>query len=576
MASISSPLTTNNVCASFSLFPPQTNYSKSKRRISKVSCNAADNNNNEDLNISKGNRRDVLIGLGGLGTAASFTYNPFAAFANPIVTNPKTCERPNLPAGAKPIPCCPPKIDSDKVNDFVFPTKLPQERVRKPAHLLTPQEAADYKEAIKRMRELSPDDPRSFTQQANIHCAYCHDSYVLKGSTAPPQVKVHFNWLFAPFHRWYLYFYERILASLINKPNFALPYWNWDHPDGMEIPAIFADRRSSLYNAKRNANHQPPVFIDLNWNKKDIDTSGDFADNLSKVYRNIAAVKASDTFFGLNFNQGGGKSAASGTLEQLHNTGHSWTGDPTDPNGEDMGSFYSAGRDPIFYCHHSNVDRLWTIWKDKFCGEDFPDDDYKNSSFLFYDENKNLVRVTTEQCLDPSKLGYKYMDVPLPWEFAKPKATTTKAQRLALPPTALNPPKLPLLLNSITSFVVKRPSKSRSKAEKKKKEEILVFEVALDKSKDVKFDVLLFWKDDPTKASPKNREFAGSFVNVSHAPSSKDLAVQYQIEISDLLEDLEADDEDNIEVTLVPRYGTVPVTINKADVVYQVLSSRKC
>ncbi|MED6156701.1 hypothetical protein PIB30_016857 [Stylosanthes scabra] len=557
---MASSLLSSTTNASLSLFPPQTNYSKSKRRISRVSCNAANNNNKDDLNISKGHRRDVLIGLGGLGAAASFTYNPFAAFANPVVTDPKSCGLPNLPAGAQPIPCCPPHIDSDNITDFVFPPKLPP-RVRKPAHLLTPQEAADYKEAIRLMRALPEDDPRSFTQQAKIHCAYCHDSYVLPGSTAPPQVKVHFNWLFAPFHRWYLYFYERILGSLINKPDFALPFWNWDHPDGMYIPDIFNDRRSSLYDAKRNANHLPPVLIDLNWNKRVGDTSGDVDANLSKVYTNIAAVKAPDSFFGKSFTP----AAAMGTLEGLHNTGHSWTGDPTDPNGEDMGSFYSAGRDPIFYCHHSNVDRLWKIWKDKFEGEDFTDDDYLNTSFLFYNENSELIRVKVKDCLDSSPLGYTYADVPIPWENAVPTTTTS-----VVPASTDNPPKLPLLLNSVTSFTVKRPSKSRSKAEKKKKEEILVFEVAFDKSKDVKFDVLLFWKGgDPTKATPKNREFARSFVNVSHAPSRKDLNANFTIEISDILDDLKVDDQDNLQVTLVPQYGVAPVTINNAYVSYQ-------
>ncbi|MED6156700.1 hypothetical protein PIB30_016856 [Stylosanthes scabra] len=563
MASISlalSSLSTTTNFRSFSVFPLETKY-KSRRRITKVSCNGADDQNNM---IYKGNRRDVLIGLGGgLGAAASFTYNPFAAFADPVVTNPRSCNRPNLPVGAQPIPCCPPNIGSDQVEDFVFPIVV-QERVRKPVHLLSDKEIADYKEAIKRMRELSPDDPRSFTQQANIHCAYCHDSYALNGSTAPPQVKVHFNWLFAPFHRWYLYFYERILGSLIENDTFALPYWNWDHPDGMYIPDIFNDRRSSLYDAKRNANHLPPVLIDLNWNNRAGDTSGDVDTNLRKVKQSIADVKAPDTFFGKNFAEGGGQFPASGTLELLHNTGHAWTGDPTDPNGEDMGAFYSSGRDPLFYSHHSNVDRLWTIWKDRFGGVDFSDDDYKNSSFLFYDENGKLVRVTVDQCLNMSSLGYRYDNAPIPWEFAGEETTTPiKVQSLSLPP-----PSLPLILNSTQSFAVKRPSKSRSKEEKAKKEEILVFEVAFDKSKNVKFDVLLFWKGDATEASPKNKEFAGSFVNVSHAPSPKDLAVQYQIEISDLLDKLGADDEDNVEVTLVPQYGDVPVTINNAYVAY--------
>lgn len=32
-----------------------------------------------------------------------------------------------------------------------------------------------------------------------------------------------------------------------------------------------------------------------------------------------------------------------------------WTGDPRQPDGEDMGNFYSAARDTVFFAHHANV-----------------------------------------------------------------------------------------------------------------------------------------------------------------------------------------------------------------------------
>ncbi|MFS7947023.1 putative catechol oxidase [Helianthus anomalus] len=38
------------------------------------------------------------------------------------------------------------------------------------------------------------------------------------------EIQIHNSWLFFPFHRWYLYFYERILGKLINDPTFALPF----------------------------------------------------------------------------------------------------------------------------------------------------------------------------------------------------------------------------------------------------------------------------------------------------------------------------------------------------------------
>ena len=45
-----------------------------------------------------------------------------------------------------------------------------------------------------------------------------------------------------------------------------------------------------------------------------------------------------------------------GTIENTpHNILHFWSGDPRQPNGEDMGNFYSAGRDPVFFAHHGNV-----------------------------------------------------------------------------------------------------------------------------------------------------------------------------------------------------------------------------
>ena len=74
-----------------------------------------------------------------------------------------------------------------------------------------------------------------------------------------------------------------------------------------------------------------------------------------------------------------------------HGPVHVWIGDNTQPNLEDMGSLYSAARDPIFYSHHANVDRMWTIWK-TLGGKrsDITDPDWLESGFLFYDEKKTL------------------------------------------------------------------------------------------------------------------------------------------------------------------------------------------
>ncbi|GJW48409.1 AChain A, aurone synthase [Tanacetum coccineum] len=52
-----------------------------------------------------------------------------------------------------------------------------------------------------------------------------------------------------------------------------------------------------------------------------------------------------------------------GSIEGGCHTGmHLWVGNSDTPNNEDMGSLLSAGYDPLFYVHHANVDRMWTLW----------------------------------------------------------------------------------------------------------------------------------------------------------------------------------------------------------------------
>jgi polyphenol oxidase len=58
-----------------------------------------------------------------------------------------------------------------------------------------------------------------------------------------------------------------------------------------------------------------------------------------------------------------------------------------------MSAFTTAGRDPIFYGHHGNLDRLWSVWLNLPGGNrvNYDDPDWLTSSFLFWDENRNLV-----------------------------------------------------------------------------------------------------------------------------------------------------------------------------------------
>ena len=60
---------------------------------------------------------------------------------------------------------------------------------------------------------------------------------------------------FWPWHRMYLYWFERIVRQLSCDPNWALPYWDWSCPSQRRLPPMFRDPVNSveLYDSSRNA-----------------------------------------------------------------------------------------------------------------------------------------------------------------------------------------------------------------------------------------------------------------------------------------------------------------------------------
>lgn len=592
MASLSSPLVIIPCSNSLSPFS-QNNYpisSFGNRRHSfarnGISCKAtnSDKNPRDDKNppLTNLDRRNVLIGLGGLYGVAGLG-DPFA-FAKPVAPpDLSKCGAADLPPGAQQTNCCPPI--SDKIVDFTFPSPSPL-RVRPAAHAVDQAYIDKYSKAIELMKALPDSDPRSFTQQADIHCAYCNGAYDQVGFP-DLELQIHQSWLFFPFHRYYLYFYERILGKLIGDPTFALPFWNWDSPPGMKLPALFADPSSSLYDELRNANHQPPTLLDLDWNGTDVPTTeaDQISSNLKIMYRQMVSnAKKQQLFFGQAYRAGTDPDPGAGSIETTpHGPVHIWTGDNTQPNSEDMGNFYSAARDPIFFSHHSNVDRMWSVWKTLGKNKDITDKDWLDTGFLFYDENAQLVRVKVRDCLDSKKLGYVYQDVDIPWLTSRPTPRRSKLAKIAkavgVARAATSGPKVvgrgdfPIKLDSKISTVVTRPKqKKRNKKEKEDEEEILVIGgIQFEKDTAVKFDVYVNdLEDDDEPSRPDDSEFAGSFVNVPHKHQGKNKKKKttscLRLGLTDLLEDLGAEDDESVVVTLVPRYGTKSLKIGSVKI----------
>jgi tyrosinase len=215
---------------------------------------------------------------------------------------------------------------------------------------------------------------------------------------------------FLPWHRMYIYYFERIVRHVLGDKSFMLPYWNWSDPTKRALPPPFLVNTSSLYNVTRYS-----------------------ADDVLKFTANVASGERFDKFSKDNkrwqqeFGLPGCVAEADyfifseETIEHPHGAVHVRV-------GTDMLSVKAAAYDPIFWLHHANVDRLWTIWcnssgpdKAKHANPDKPDWQAKEFSFFdVMDGRPRFVNAGTGAFVDTKAL-------PSPYKYDDEKGRTIKA-----------------------------------------------------------------------------------------------------------------------------------------------------
>ncbi|XP_068655838.1 polyphenol oxidase, chloroplastic-like [Aristolochia californica] len=566
-------ITSSSTSSSFPDRPPRTGLRSSVLRSPRprrvTTSIRSSSENGEASRPLKVDRRNVLLGLGGLYGATTLGGNQSAVGAPveyPILESCHVANYPDEFGGNNPIECCPPYNFTNPINlqPYVFPTNVPL-RTRKAAHLLTQWEKDRFQRAIAEMKNLPSDHPWSFVQQSRIHCAYCSGSYNQRNSAKILQV--HFSWLFLPWHRYYIYFFERILGKIIGDETFALPFWNYDSRDGMMFPSMYLDPNSSLYNPNRNRSHFPlPINLNYSFDIEDRPPVTDPADAniayLRRIFTDSAPIP--ELFMGSPVRAGQDPSARlmSGMLENLHNVVHNWIGLVEPPN-LDMGNFFSAARDTLFYAHHANIDRLWSIYRSQLGNQlEFNDRDWLNASFVFYDENEKVVSITVRQCLNQMDMGYVYQNVPV--EYLNSPPTFTPRAAAPTPPLSsvseFGPTPRPL--SSTIRAVVRRPRTSRSATEKRREAEVLsIDDIELNGPETTRFDVYVNKLTQGSSVAGPGT-FAGSFVRVRHNHLNEDGSHTKTIQkfgITSLLDEIGADADENVVVTLIPRDGNVTI-----------------
>ncbi len=74
-----------------------------------------------------------------------------------------------------------------------------------------------------------------------------------------------------------------------------------------------------------------------------------------------------------------------------------------------MGNILTAAQDPIFWLHHANIDRLWSVWSETSGHIDPAESKWRGHSFEFFDKNGHKVAMKCEEVLATvADLGYSY------------------------------------------------------------------------------------------------------------------------------------------------------------------------
>jgi len=272
-----------------------------------------------------------------------------------------------------------------------------------------------YATAIQVMQARDADDPTSWSFQAALH-----------GSVRNPPPGTlgwadcqHGSWFFLPWHRMYLYFFERIVRKAVveagGPEDWALPYWNYDRPSPSNtIPPAF--REPQLPDGSSN-----PLFLAPPQRDPDVMDGAQIPPTVTSPVAALSRTRFSSpptpSFGGqrigpVHFDGG------FGTLESTpHNVMHPTIGGQDPGSGVCGGALMSdpdcAALDPIFWLHHANIDRLWNVWISQPPRENPTDATWLSQEFAFYDESGDETRMTPQEVLDSAaQLDYVYEDLP--------------------------------------------------------------------------------------------------------------------------------------------------------------------
>ena len=237
-------------------------------------------------------------------------------------------------------------------------------RIRKGVSSLTAtsDDVVAFGEAVRLMKRRR--DALSWDNQTRIH-----------GRDAQ-----HNNGLFLPWHRLQLTHMEAIVARLTGHEAFAMPYWDWQ--EHRFLPEWVRDRNSPLYERNRAAGVAALDFAAARWASSEYSArlgSDDFPTFCGRLPEGAGMVEG-----------------------YAHNHIHQLVGGL-------MRKLRTSAGDPMFWLHHSNVDRVWATWHRNRGRELYPAD-WKALTVTGFvgGDGEPTGDWRVERTLETRPLGYDY------------------------------------------------------------------------------------------------------------------------------------------------------------------------
>jgi tyrosinase len=263
-----------------------------------------------------------------------------------------------------------------------------------------------FAEAVGKMMATADGDPRGWVFQWHIHAVRDDRSKAAElvrlypNSSDPDRIlaetvwdtcEAHFDPLrvnfFLPWHRMHLISFERLVRSITGATHFTMPYWNYTDPDRRSLPPQFRSPGDPRWKPLFREDRNPGVNDGL-----PIDQVGEAPLGLNAMMSPVYADSPDGD---------------AGFCANLDNAPHSSVHVDVGTREKGMGAVSWAANDPIFWLHHSNIDRIWASWN-RAGGRNPKEEGYLSQVFTFVDEVGKPLHYKVADVLDTAPLGYAY------------------------------------------------------------------------------------------------------------------------------------------------------------------------